>query len=365
MTAIKYIFLLALLTTCGKVISQTLDIGSAKKYWQIVDLVRQDKPISDSLWAEFRNLKANGLWFSMAEKMNQEYEPLYRTAIEIVFRPSKQAKLDSILKLPKDTPRNVLNIFVRGMYQTYNSKEQSIRTFLDRIASANYLDTIYTITLTMLPKNFERPTQKLSKLNIYIHGIEDGANATQHGIIFSMAGLYEFEKYSFGIMGAHELHHLLRVSKLKDSVKNVHRFAIEIMESCLNEGTADILSHLPVIDKPEFSNLREMTLLKSEQKINTIDKWFSESLGKTQTTKTTKDVANLFEYLGGHNPGFFMAKTIVDSGLKDELKQSIDNPFNFFILYQKAAELDKGRAPTFSKKTLRYIRHLESLYLVK
>ncbi len=255
----KHILTALLLTAFHYVSAQNLNLESATKFWKVVDEVKNNNSISEELWLEFRNAKADSLWFGMATKMDKNYEPYYRNAIEIVFKPSNKRLLDSILELPKNSPRNLQNIFVIGMYHNYFLKESGIRAFYKRISEPSYLDTIYNIATSMLPKNFKKPVDKMEKLNIYVHGIENGANATKHGIIFSMAGLYSFEKNSFGIMGAHELHHILRISKLKDSIQYNHQFAIDIMESCLNEGSADILNNLPAFALQEFEDLKTMT----------------------------------------------------------------------------------------------------------
>jgi hypothetical protein len=353
--------ILFLLTLSNSLTAQNLNVESATKFWKVVDIVKKDNPISNELWSEYRNEKADSLWFGMAKNMDKNYEQFYRNAIEIVFRPSNKSKLDSILGLPKDSPRNLQNIFIVGMYQNYFLEEKGIRAFYNRVSETGYLDTIYNIALTMLPKGFKKPTERLQKLNIYIHGIENGANATKHGIIFSMAGLYNFEKNHFGILGAHELHHLLRVSKLKDTIQKNHQFAIDIMESCLNEGSADILNNLPVIELPEFTDLKNRMLTKSEEKMKIIDKWFIDS----SKARTDEDIATLFDYLGGHNPGYFMARTIVSNGFRDELKETVDNPFHFFLLYQKAAKKDKSVPPIFSSTTIKFIKQLEKLYYAK
>lgn len=358
----RQIFILFLLTITNYLSAQNLNTESASKFWEVVDIVKKDNSISDSLWKEFRNEKADSLWFGMAVKMDKNYEPFYRNSIEIVFKPSNKALLDSILKLPKDGPRNLQNIFTVGVYKNYSLNEAGIRAFYKRVAEQGYSDTIYNISLKMLPKNFKKPTEKLKTLNIYIHGIENGANATRHGIIFSMAGLYNFEKNNFGILGAHELHHILRVSKLEDTILKSHQFAVDIMESCLNEGSADILNNLPVIETPDFVDLKNRTLKNSEDKIRTIDKWFSDRYLDSTKIITEQQIGTLFDNMGGHNPGFFMARTIVENGLKEELRETVDNPFHFFLLYQKAAKKSKNKSPELSFKTIKFIEQLEKLY---
>jgi hypothetical protein len=361
----RLLSILLLFVYSNNLVAQNLNIESATKFWELVDIVKKDNSISDSLWREYRNVKANSLWFGMAIQLDKNYEPFYKNAIEIVFKPSNKFKRDSILAITKNSPRNIQNTFIIGLYENYFLKETAIREFYKKVSGTAYLDTIYKIASKMLPKKYVKPTEKLRTLNIYIHCIENGANATKHGIIFSMAGLYNFENINFGTMGAHELHHLLRTSKLKNTIQNNHKFAVDIMESCLNEGSADMLNLLPVIDKPDFASLRDMTLNSSEDKIRTIDKCFTEQYIDTSKIQTSEEVSKLFNYLGGHNPGYFMAQTIMKNGYANEFTEIVDNPFAFFLLYQKSSKKDKSKPPTFSKTTIKFIKNLEKMYYIK
>ncbi len=94
-----------------------------------------------------------------------------------------------------------------------------------------------------------------------------------------------------------------------------------------------------------------------------MDKWFSEQFDDTTKIKSDQEIAELFDYLGGHNPGYFMALTIVKNGFKNKLRETVDNPFHFFLLYQKAAKRDKLKPAKFSMKTIALIQRLEKLYL--
>ncbi len=345
--------------------AQTFNTKSAEKFWDLVEVSKSGKSISDDLWKEYRNEEANKIWFGMAVKLDLNYELFYRNAIEIVFNPSRRKERETILLLPKNSPRNIQNIFVVGMYETYFLKEKEMKEFYTRVKDSGYLKTVYGLALSMLPKNFKRPTETLDNLNIYVHGIENGANAGKHGLIFSMAGLYNFEKENTGILAAHELHHILRKSRLKEQLEQNDEYAVEIMESCLNEGSADLISNLPVFSKAEFADLKERTFNKSEEKIKTIDAWFTDSFNNGLNYKSGDEINKLFDYLGGHNPGYYMALTIVQNGFREELRENVDNPFYFFRLYQKAAKLDKNSPPKFNSKTMKFVKLLEKKYYLK
>ncbi len=361
----RKLIIISLLTSINFLSAQNFDTQSATKFWELVDYVKKDNQITDVLWKDFRNQKADSLWFGMAKQMDKNYEQFYRNAVEIVFRKSNKTKLDSILNIPKDSPRNLQNIFVKGLYRNYFLEEKGMRIFYKKILEKGYVDKIYKIASTMLPKKYKKPQNELDKLNIYVHCIESSANSTKQGIIFSVAGLYDFEKHYFGVLGAHELHHKLRKSNLKETITKNHEYAVQIMDDCLNEGSADILNNYPVFALGELKELKESILKESEQKLKTIDNWFLESSKDNSKTKSQDEINSLFDYLGGHNPGYFMASVIVKNGFKNELKETVDNPFNFFLLYQKASKLDKLKPINFSIESIQFITELEKLYYLK
>ena len=341
--------------------AQTFDTDSVDAFWRVVEEVKSDRSISDGMWSEFRNQEANKIWFGLAVKLDANYELYYRNAIEIVFQPSRKQELSDILKLPKSSPRNLQNIFVAGMYENYYLKQDKIKEFYKKVKNDDYLATVYNLSLTMLPKNYKKPVETLKNLKIYVHCIENGATAGKYGLIFSAAGLYNFEKDNLGILAAHELHHILRKSNIKDDVAPDKEYAVRIMESCLNEGSADLINNSPVFSNPEFAELKGRTLANSEEKIRTIDGWFSDGYKNKLNSRTTEDVNKLFDYLGGHNPGYFMSSTIVKNGFRNQLRETVDNPFEFFLLYQKAAKIDKN-VPRFSVETIKFIKALNKKY---
>lgn len=229
---------------------QQFDKASAEFFWKVVDKLKQDKPLTDSLWKEFRSKYAHRNWLERHNKgWSERYEPGYRKALAIVFRPSLAAQRDSILRipepkefLPKDDSWSFTDMHVREIYNSYFKDEDEIRAFYANKLDSNYLDTIYRIATTMLPTDFEKPTKKLDTLTIYIHGISSAASAGSYGIMFSMSLLYSREKNNLGNLGSHELHHILRESFIKNSIAKEDLYAVTAMEQTLNEGSADLLS---------------------------------------------------------------------------------------------------------------------------
>lgn len=66
----------------------------------------------------------------------------------------------------------------------------------------------------------------------------------------------------------------------------------------------------------------------------------------------------------GHPTGYFMARAIIDQGGAEAMVATVGNPFAFLYLYNRAA-LKSGAYPAFSRKTLEYLRKLETAYCRK
>jgi Putative zinc dependent peptidase (DUF5700) len=357
-----YLFILLFLLKFNTLNAQNFDTKSIDKFWELTAHLKQDKSISDSLWTDFYNQKANKIWFDASRNLDKNYPESYRKCMEIVFMPSKKEVLNGYLK--NINSRGLDTIFVKGLYEDYALNEAGLRQFYKRMTETAYMDSVYVLASKMLPKNFVKPQKKLDTLNIFIHGIESSAMAGRKGIFFALAGLYTIEKTQFGALGGHELHHILRESGLKETIDSTEEFAVLALEDCLNEGSADLINVPNVINQPKFERLRGFQLEGSEDILKTLDNWLKTAyLSKGETHKTYREVQALFRYSGGHNPGYFMADVIERNSFWEDLRANITNPFYFLKLYQKAAKKDLKKPFLFSKDSLKYVAYLEKKYL--
>lgn len=358
----KNVLLIAFLLSVSTGFAQNFDTKSLDKFWELTVLLKQDKPISDSLWTDFYNQKANKIWFDAARGLDKNYPESYRKCMKIVYMPSKKAILEGFLK--NINSRGLDTIFVKGLYEEYFLQEQAIKNYYEKVLKMAYMDSAYVRAARVLPKNFVKPQKHLDTLNLYIHGIEGSAMAGRKGIFFGMSGLYRIDEGQFAALAAHELHHYLRPSQLKDSIEKADEFAVYGLEDCLNEGSADLLNVPYNINKPKFERLRIFELEGSEILLKTLDEWLKTAyLTKGKTTHTHDEVKVLFKYSGGHNPGYYMADVIQHNGFLDDLREHIGDPFHFLMLYDKATKRDKNTPFKFSKESLKYAKILQKKYL--
>jgi hypothetical protein len=344
--------------------AQNFDTKSLDKFWALTMLLKQDQPITDSLWADFYNQKANKIWFDASRGLDKNYPETYRKCMEIVYMPSKKPVLEGFLK--NINARSLDTIFVKGLYEEYFLQEQDIKTYYDKVLKSAYMDSAYMLALRVLPKNFVKPQKHLDTLNLYIHGIEGSAMAGRKGIFFGMSGLYTIDRGQFAALAAHEIHHYLRPSQLKDRIEKADEFAVYGLDDCLNEGSADLLNVPNMINKPDAERLRIFQLEGSETILKTFDLWLKTAyLTNSKTTHTHDEVKELFKYSGGHNPGYYMTDVIQRNGFLDDLRGHIGNPFYFLMLYDKATKLDKNKLFKFSKESIKYAKILQKKYLNK
>ena len=66
--------------------------------------------------------------------------------------------------------------------------------------------------------------------------------------------------------------------------------------------------------------------------------------------------------MSGHPTGYFMTNAIINEFGKEAIILSWTNPFEFFKLYQKAANKNKETYPVFSDSAMNYIHDLEMIY---
>jgi Putative zinc dependent peptidase (DUF5700) len=342
--------------------AQKFDTQSIDKFWDLVGTLKQDIPISDAAWTDFYNQKGNKIWFDASRGLDKNYPEAYRKCMEIVFMPSKKAVLNGYLK--DINSRGLDTVFVKQLYEEYALNEAGLRHYYKRMRETAYMDSVYALACKVLPKNFVKPQQKIDTLNIFIHGIETSAMAGRKGIFFALGGLYRIELSQFGALGAHELHHVLRESQVKEKIDTTDEFAVLGLNDCLNEGSADLLNVPNIINLPQFERLRKFQLEGSEDILKTFDNWLKTAyLSKGKTTKSYDAVKELFKYSGGHNPGYYMADVIQRNGFFGDLREHIGDPFYFLMLYDEASKRDKNVSFKFSKESIKYAKLLQKKYL--
>jgi hypothetical protein len=344
---LRSLILPLLVSLCFETEAQNIDVKSSIKFFEIIDTLQSDRPVSDKLWKQFISLDGNRL-FIETNGVSENYLNQIRRKWETVFRPS----MDSVLQ--KSIGKDALI----DIYYGYRQNIEGLKNHVAWLQSVNIRDSMYQRAIEWLPQRMHH----ISKTPyVYFITIDHNGSANSEGILNSLWASYLLDRIKPGAYGGHEMHHFLRLSKpLKPAVKE-HQGILRAFESLLTEGTADLVD-MPYWVQTDFMKSFVRTQLdKSPDTIKLLSKEI-EAMANEKKGRGIDYFDELFNGTKGHFPGYYLAKTIVEAGQKQALFQVVDNPFAFLLLYQKAVE-SKTTHPKFSQKAVQQIQRLEKMYI--
>lgn len=345
-------FTLLVLLLCSHFIqAQTIDATAATRYFELTDSLRQDKPVSDELWKSFLGLEGNSQYIR-----NQGYSEKYlnrlRKELELVYMPQHDSLLQERLKNPQQYYNTYLIHF-------YKANEPQLREYLQKILSDNnaYLAALYAETYTLLPKHMHRTKPEAT---LYFNALGNDAVANQGNVVLTLWGTYVYDREKYGVLGGHELHHLIRKQK-QFIVAEKDENLLLMLEMLLNEGPADLIDKRYTMAErvPEDMKFGGYLLQLGEKQLPKVDE-VMRALAAGSQTYSSKEIKQQVIGMSGHIPGFYMADVIERNGLKKKLIANIDNPFRFIYLYNKAAKKDKAKPFVFSDEAIAYLKQVEA-----
>jgi hypothetical protein len=246
----------------------------------------------------------------------------------------------------------------------YKANEDALKQYEKQLQQPGYVTALYQNAWPWLPGHLR---QKDTAVVIHFLGIENDAIAGNGLIIATLWTAYNQDKLKMGILGGHEMHHVLRKGVSFSNVAACDKGLLYVLSSILNEGTADMVDKpfdIAADDQlPYGSQLKDFELFQADSIVKQVDTTIikmAQSGGETFTTE--KQYRNLIRWTSGHCPGYYMADIIVRNGYKKQLLENIQNPFYFVYLYNKAAKKDKQKPPVLSAVSIDYIKALEKKY---
>ncbi|RFM26902.1 DUF5700 domain-containing putative Zn-dependent protease [Deminuibacter soli] len=353
-------FLLFTLLLCFVFLSaraQIIEDSTCFAYFKITDRLRRGDTLDKATWHNFVQNKAIQVYMN-DQGANDNYYEYYRRLMQIVYMPQKDSILQRQLK-------DSINYWFTYLIYQYKVNEEGMKAYLHRI-NANpgaYFDSCYKYCYTGLAvKDRKKAPDEIFSF-IPLHS---DAHAENKWVIYSLLCAYFNDKNKLGILGGHELHHVLRPQKDIDSVADKDRGVLTLMLRTVNEGSADL------VDK-KYMTYQATALLDFQR--GTYEDFYS--LGQKQLPRidsllqlsATRDSSyTLYQLLkgadnsSGHVPGTYMAYTIEQAGLKQQLLAHLDDPFYFFSLYDEASRKKDSKAYRFSFTTVNYLKQLQQQY---
>lgn len=340
----------------GPVKAQQINIDALNAYWKITDRLRQGDTLSAESWKTFLSMDGNRQYIA-----NQGFDTVfleyYRKTMQTVYMPQYSDKIKKMME-------HKFDYWVAYKINQYKEHEVELRAYASHLKEPAYLDSMYKNAWAWLP---ERLHTKSPKTSIFFIGIDNDALVEGDTIVFTTWSAYNQDKLKYGILGGHELHHVLRKPVGFGSVKHADEGILYVLNAILNEGSADMVDKNYSFDStkeiPMEYHFDELLLTHPDSIIRVIDtsmQVMAKSKGITFTT--VKQYRKLITYSSGHNPGYYMTDIIVRNGYRKELIQNIQDPFYFIYLYNKAAKRDKQHPPVFSSAAISYCKELEKQY---
>src|SRR5882762_1925126 len=230
----KYTIILPfLLIIYSKAFSQKFNTDAISRFWQVVDYLKADNPLDDSLWYSYYNLEGNKKY--MENNRDQESALEHRKYLELIFRPSFS---DSLLRFENNNTAFSNDIFENLNYVKLN--EEKLRLYTKQITSPDYLAFCIDLAKKFLPKNKFNAIPK--SLTIYIQAITFDAAVQGSSMYFGITRIYEYDKFKKGLIAAHEFHHILRINKgIQNNISQPDSASFSIIDQINNEGCADLI----------------------------------------------------------------------------------------------------------------------------
>jgi hypothetical protein len=349
---------IAVISSAQPAFAQSFVDSTCYKYFQITAKLKKGDTLSRADWKTFISDKS--IQDYMADQgVNDQYFESYRKNMQIVYMP----KYDSILQKRLADP---YSYWLTYMINQYKIDEDGMKAYLKRIATdpGSYFDKSYEYAYSALPKTAHK---KLPGLKVAIIPIHNDAHAQEGLIIYTLLCAYKNDKNRLGALGGHELHHMLRPQPTFE-IEPQDESAVMAMYRILNEGSADMVDKKYMTDSASrlLPTQRYFQEFFNEGKkiLPHLDSLFKQD----QVTWKSLKVRDYFKgtpFSSGHVPGTYMSHYIEKNGYKAELIKSLDDPFSFFLIYDKASKKDREKPFRFSTAAMKNIQLLKNKYIKK
>ena len=338
--------------------AQSFVDSTCYKYFKITARLKKGDTLSRSEWKTFLSDKA--ITDYMADQgVGEQYLESYRKNMQIVYMPKNEAVLQTRLADPN-------SYWLTYMINQYKINEDAMKEYLKGIDSdsKSYFDKSYQYAYSALPKKAHK---RLPELKVAIIPIHNDAHAQEGLIIYTLLCAYKNDMNRPGALGGHELHHMLRPQPTF-KIEPDEESAVMAMYRVLNEGSADMVDKKYMTDTA--SNLLPSQKYFQEffdegKKILPHMDSLLQHNGKVSKSSKVRDYFKGTPYSSGHVPGTYMSYYIEKNGLKGELLKSLDDPFSFFLIYDKASKKDKEKPFRFSHAAIENIQLLKKKYIKK
>ena len=342
----KTLFIIILVVSLPAASHAGINTEAIEAYFRITDSLKAKKVVSQRDWDRFFGLRGNAVFVHSAGKDSAELKERFIRNVQLVYSEA----VSSDLKPARD-------LMLADIY-FLRQHELGIRNFVRNIGHTDIVGKMYAEAYKYLPEKMRGKVEGLQVF--YAAPVMPNAYARANSIYINTALEYRFITIRPGIVGSHELHHLLlRDRQFRDRTVTDGIILVAALKRTAREGIADLIDkkYLEALPDTTYSSLQQRQLALSSALISDfnkeVEKWAFLALPGRQVG------SRMFKLRWGHTPGYYMARVIEKNGLLTQLIQSIDNPFQFVYIYNEAARLDPAQAPRFSDAAIRLLKDIE------
>ncbi len=337
------------------------DLSGLPLFWQTVDILKSDRMPTEEQWDQLFQHPA----YQQIDRQGQRKRRLIRN-MPIAFMPSKKAKLDSILTQTEGFSNFVCSHLVEAAQQ-----RKMLDQFAVKLEKGDLTQKALTAAKQYLPRG---TTERFAPPKVYLILFEPNGFGGPNLVLDLLHVIKNSEVENISFI-AHEAHHSYR-SRLDEiefpDNKSDDFLLLYAFAGLLEEGIASMLDkkEYPQIDIHSIPEDKRSDIVTFNQAFanapNTLqqmDRWLQEmKANPSQTAELGKQIHSSLTW-GGHPDGLYMALAIEKTLGRKKLIATNDDPFEFFMVYNKAAKKSKGGYYRFSKESEAFVKELRKRYV--
>lgn len=339
----KIIGLLLLCTISNLPFAQTVDLSSVDEFLKVSSALLENKEISAEQWNDFDSSRA---YREFAEREDKTLINIIKSSVNIAFGNGTIAEKDSILSISQEDMNSNTTLLLKKLillnYLDMKENYDSIKSFRENYDFNALVGKAKQRLFSFLDKPFD-PSIGLKPV-YFLFISADGKNK-EDAIYVDFNLIYKKTEEQRADFLAHEFFHNYR-ELFEDHGFNYKNYLNYFVDAIQNEGIADLIDKKEGYGKffadagepPEMVETWVDLYNQAEKDLKRLhDLILQYSRNEITEQEMEVEIQDIVRF-NGHPIGFFMANHIVSAGYKSELLETFCNPYEFYCLYNKAAE---------------------------
>jgi hypothetical protein len=329
--------------------NSNFEFSGIAQFWKIIKILESNREPSQNDWSKLFNTP--GYKVLLKDEFTRDF---FEDRFRLVFMPVKSENLSDALKSGRDLHH--LNHYIK-----VRENKEKIREQHNKLRRNREHNTALKRTLEYLPQRRVSDNPPVS----FVIFESNGRGSSP--IVVDLAASIEWDFVSFL---AHEYHHWYRSRQMQINLNKVDfkdRNLVNAFSIIEAEGIADMIDKKDWYTKPSNAiSDYARRFIYDVQRTPSIIHYIDQAL--IQLSKHPEQISiigrKIFDNLPqrGHTTGYFMARLILEKFSKRDLVKCVGNPFEFILLYSKAAIQSKGKYPHFSTESIKFLNNLNNKY---